>query len=379
MPEIKHKKFSLSRVLAVAARVLKQFIRDKRTLAMMLIFPIMFMLVFGIVLSGEVNNVPIIIENADLGFTHPMTGDTRTLGNEIFDKMALDDHVKVSPGVYSDGIEEVEKAKLVASILFPANFTEEMLATGNATILIYIDGTKPQLTATVYKALAEAMEEIMEGRGIQFEEQLAFGVGELSGLDVSIPGVMGYILTFLILLVAVLTAIREDINKTKFRLFTTPLTPVERILGYGLALSFFAMLETGMVVGIAIYIFGSVVQGSIILLLIAGFLYGIAHIFLAFFLSNFAKNEFQSVQLAILIAIPSLALSGMMVPVSTFPGWLATVSMFIPLTYGIKTFEGIMLRGWGLEELWFEFILIAGLAIVFFILALISSSDRSKA
>ena len=54
----------------------------------------------------------------------------------------------------------------------------------------------------------------------------------------------------LFLLVAVLTAIREDINKTKFRLFTTPLTPVERILGYVLALSFFAMLETGMVVGI---------------------------------------------------------------------------------------------------------------------------------
>ncbi len=61
MQDIKHKKFSMSRVLTVAARVLKQFIRDKRTFAMMLVFPIMFMLVFGIVLSGEVNNVPITI------------------------------------------------------------------------------------------------------------------------------------------------------------------------------------------------------------------------------------------------------------------------------------------------------------------------------
>ncbi|MHA2031484.1 MAG: ABC transporter permease, partial [Candidatus Kariarchaeaceae archaeon] len=219
---------------------------------------------------------------------------------------------------------------------------------------------------------------ILEGRGVKLDEELAFGGVEFSGLDVTIPGVMGYILTFLILLLAVLTVIREDIGKTKMRLFTTPLTPVERILGYVVSLSLLAMLETALVLGIAIFIFGTVVQGSLPLLFFAGLIYGLSNIFLAFFLSNFAKNEFQSVQLAVLVAIPSLAFSGMMIPISSLPPIIATISKFIPLTFAITIFEGIMLRGWGFEELWFEFTLIFVLAALFFILALISSSDRSK-
>ena len=62
MNDVKYRKFSVSRIMIVAGRVLRQFLRDKRTFAMMLIFPIIFMLVFGIVLSGEVNNIPITIE-----------------------------------------------------------------------------------------------------------------------------------------------------------------------------------------------------------------------------------------------------------------------------------------------------------------------------
>lgn len=371
-----HKKFSWSRVFTVAQRVLKQFLRDHRTFAMMVIFPILFMLVFGVVLSGEVKHVPIAIDNQDIGLN-----SIKVIGQEIYDQMLTDDHVEIINETYSDAVDMVERANLIAAIQFPENFTRDLIFMKNTTIIVYMDGTKPQLRATVYRAISDAMSEIMEGQGmggLNIEEHLAFGVGELSGLDVAIPAVMGYILTFIILLIAVLTAIREDISGTKLRLFTTPLTPVEKILGYLIALSFFAILETSVAIAIAIFLFGSVVQGSISLLFLAGFLYGISHILLAFFLSNFAKNEFQSVQLAVLIAIPSLALSGIMIPITTFPPWLRVVSNFIPLTYGIRTFEGIMLRGWGLKELWFEFTLITVLAVIFFILSLISSSDKSK-
>ena len=76
--------------MTVAGRVLKQFMRDRRTFAMMLIFPIIFMLVFGIVLSGEVNNIPITIEIADIGFTNPFNNESRTIANEIYDILMLD-------------------------------------------------------------------------------------------------------------------------------------------------------------------------------------------------------------------------------------------------------------------------------------------------
>ncbi len=373
----RYRRFAPYRVSALASRVLKQFRRDHRTVVMLVVFPIIFMLIFGIVLSGDIKNVPIVVENQDAGVTNPFTNETTVLGNQILDGLKDHENVNVVGDNYLDGIDRVEKAEIEASILIPENFTAELLATGNASIIVYFDGTKPQLKAAVYKAIADSIGDLAEG-GIQFEEHPAYGVGELSGLDVSIPAVMGYILTFLILLISVLTAIREDVGHTKTRLFTTPLTPIERILGYVLALTLLAMVETIIVLAIAIYVFGATIHGSLGLLFLAGFIYGLAHIFLAFLLSNFAKNEFQSVQMAILIAIPSLALSGMILPVSTFPKSIAIISQFIPLTYGIRIFEGIMLRGWGIEELWFEFSLISILAVVFFVLALISSSDIRK-
>lgn len=378
MDERTHKRFSFARSMAVTTRILRQFKRDRMTFGMIVIMPILFMFVFGSTLSGDIINIPIIVENLDDGFVNPFTLEEINLGEAIYDELLLDNRVDMRVGSYLDGSEMIESGDLVASILFESNFSTEMISDGNASIKLYIDGTKPQIKGTVYSALSDAMQAVLEGRGINIEEELAFGGAEFSGLDVTIPGVMGYILTFLILLIAVLTVIREDIGKTKLRLFTTPLTPVERILGYVLALSLLAMLETALVLGIAIYIFGTVVQGSLSLLFFAGLVYGLANIFLAFLLSNFAKNEFQSVQLAVLVAIPSLAFSGMMIPISSLPPIIATMSKFIPLTFAITIFEGIMLRGWGFEELWFEFTLIFILAIAFFILALISSSDKSK-
>ena len=373
----RYKRFSASRVFALSTRVLKQFTRDRRTLGMIIIFPIMFMLVFGVVLSGEVKHVPIRIEVADTGVTNPFTNETVNIGEDILDSLVANDRVEVELASYSESIDMVEAAEIEAAVLIPENFTQDLTSTGNATIKVYYDGTKPQLKASVFTALTEAFKDLSKG-GIDFEEIQAFGVGELSGFDVGIPAVMGYILTFLILLLSVLTAIREDVNHTKTRLYTTPITPVERILGYVIALSLFAMVETTIVIAIAIYVFGATVHGNIYLLFGAGLLYGISHIFLAFLLSNFAKNELQSVQMAILIAIPSLALSGMLIPIFTFPEYLKWVAAFVPLTYGIRTFEGIMLRGWGLAELWFEFTVISVLTVVFFVLALLSSSDISS-
>lgn len=372
-------RFSFYRVWVVAKRVLKQFTRDKRTFAMVVIFPILFMLIFGFVLTGEVKNLPMSIQVEDSGMIHPITHEYINFGNSIFDSLNADDRIALRNGSFNNDIAKVDNLKIVATILIPENFTQTMVNSGNGTLFIYIDGTKPQIRGIVYSAISEALITLTgDNRGITFEEQLAFGVGELSVLDVAIPGVMGYILTFLILLIAVLTAIREDVHKTKVRLFTTPLTSMERILGYIIALTFFALIETAIVLAISIFVFGAAVHGNILLLFFAGTLFAISHICLAFFLSNFAKNEFQSAQMAILVALPSLALSGMLIPVITFPPAIAFISNLIPLTHGIRIFEGIMLRGWGLTQLWGEFVITVLMTVAFFILALVTASNKRK-
>jgi ABC-2 type transport system permease protein len=80
--------------------------------------------------------------------------------------------------------------------------------------------------------------------------------------------------------------------------------------------------------------------------------------------------------MAPLIALPSMALSGMLIPVNAFPDWVQTISKFVPMYYGNKIFEGIMLKGYGLGDLTFEFGVVAGIAALFFALAVVTVKDR---
>ena len=130
------------------------------------------------------------------------------------------------------------------------------------------------------------------------DKQFAFGNVEYSGLDVSIPSVIAFVLTFLVLLISLIIITRESTSGVLDRLYATPLSAIERLLGYSIALLLLGIVMVSVILVIGIGVFGVAVQGSIALLFSGAVLYALAHIFLAVFLSNFAKNELQAVQMA---------------------------------------------------------------------------------
>jgi ABC-2 type transport system permease protein len=112
------------------------------------------------------------------------------------------------------------------------------------------------------------------------------------------------------------------------------------------------------------------------LLFLGAVLYASINIFLAVFLSNFARNELQAVQMVPLITLTSMALSGMLIPVDSFPDWVQTVARFVPMYYANRVFEGIMLKGYGIDNLAPQFIIIGGIALLFFVMAVMTVKDR---
>jgi ABC-2 type transport system permease protein len=249
----------------------------------------------------------------------------------------------------------------------------------NATVPIYLDGTKPANEASILGALQSALQGSFGSGGVTLDKQFAFGNVEYSGLDVSIPSVIAFVLTFLVLLISLIIVSRESTSGVLSRLYATPLSAIERLLGYSIALLLLGIIMVSVILGIGIGVFGVVVRGSIFLLFFGAVLYALAHVFLAVFLSNFAKNELQAVQMAPLIALPSMALSGMLIPVSTFPDWVQAIAKFIPMYYGNRVFEGIMLKGYGISNLAPEFAVIGGIALLFFVLAVSTVKDRITA
>jgi ABC-2 type transport system permease protein len=380
----KPKRFSLNRVAAVAWRVLKQISRDRRTLGLMIIMPAVIMLIFGFALGGEVKNAPILVDNQDIGYNVTLSPNSTSsfhFGDNVTSSLLGDDRVKVTFGSFESGKAGVNNGTYFATIELPSNFSETLFLKNsgqniNTTISIFIDGTKPTIEASILVALQNALQNSFGSGGVVLDKNFAFGGIEYSGLDVSIPSVMAFVLTFLVLLISLIIVARETTSGILPRLYTTPLSAIERLLGYSIALLLLGFLMVGVILVIGVGVFGVVVQGSFVLLFFGAVLYALAHIFLAVFLSNFARNELQAVQLAPLIALPSMALSGMLIPVSSFPDWVQTIAKFVPMYYGNKLFEGIMLKGYGIGDLATELVVVGGIAVLFFVLAAVTVKDR---
>jgi ABC-2 type transport system permease protein len=352
---------------------------------MILALPIVIMLIFGTALSGEVKNVPIIIQNEDVAFNAPEIPIPINAGNVITNSLMQDDRVKIDQNEQSweKAVKLVEDGEFSAVVRIPSNFSESLVQKNlfplnqtDLALYIYIDGTKPSIRISIMGALQEALQDALGGEAFTLEETLAYGNAEYEGLDVAIPAVMALVLTFLVLLISLVTIIRDKLYGTQNRLYTTPLTKLERLLGFVLALSIIGMLMVVSVIVIGTLVFGAEVRGSLLLLVVSAYLYAISNIFLAVFLSNFAENELQAIQFAPLIAFPSMALSGMLVPVNTMPGLAQTVSKFIPMTYGVTIFEGIMLKGQGIADLQYEYLILNLYALIAFTLAILTVKDK---
>lgn len=379
----KNLNFSLRRTMAIAFRTMNQFRRDRRTIALMSIVPIVIMLIFGLAFSGEVRNVPVIIDNQDVLYTNPFPPISLHLGPNITDNLVADDGVDVTFGNYDQGIDSVELGAVYAAVLIPANFSElvvRMLIGENVTVqlYVYIDATKPTIRASIMSTIYNALDSAVGDRGIKLVQILAHDGAEFTGLDVGIPSVIAFVIIFLLVIVGTITVTREKIQGTQDRLYSTPLRSSERLLGYVIGLLLIAILMISLTLIFGVLVFGVKVHGNVFLLIFAALLFGLAHVFLAVFLSNFAQNELQAIQFAPLTALPSMALGGMLVPIVSLPVWLQPVSYVVPLTYGINLFEGIMLKGWGFKELWVDFTVVAGMCLLFFILAVLTVRNRMR-
>jgi ABC-2 type transport system permease protein len=128
-----------------------------------------------------------------------------------------------------------------------------------------------------------------------------------------------------------------------------------------------------------VYVFGAVVEGALWILILMLVLYALTNVFLAIFLSNFARNEFQGIQMAVLIALPSLALGGILIPVVSFPSYVQVIAHCIPLYYAVQIFEGVMLKGWDFTILWPDVLALCAFAVGFFVLSLITVKDKLDA
>jgi ABC-2 type transport system permease protein len=124
------------------------------------------------------------------------------------------------------------------------------------------------------------------------------------------------------------------------------------------------------------YLFQVPVAGSLLLLAVFTVCFLFTTLGLGLLVSTFANNQIQALQLSFLVILPSVLLSGFIFPQESMPYPIYVIGQAIPVTYFIQILRGIILRGAGFEELWFNGALLTAMGL--FILAVATLRFRKK-
>jgi ABC-2 type transport system permease protein len=329
------------RVLAITRKSLGQVANDRRTLAFILVIPIVLIVVFGYGFGGEPNHIATAVANSDTG---PAGGTVlHDLPSGALDLTA----VSSAQAAYN----EVHDGQAWAAIVIGPNFTKD-LAAGNATLTVYVDGSSPTVASAVMGAVQSAIQQALSsGSGkarLTISAEYVYGSTSTSFIDTLAPGVMALVATFGTTVLSILILVREKSQGLLERLFASPLRPGEFVAGHALSLAVISIGQTLVLLTAAILIFQASFVGSIVLALGILLLFALGNIGLGMLISAVAQSEFQAVQLIPFLIFPQLLFSGALFPIDSIPVAFRPISDVLPLTYAADALRSVLLRGWGL-------------------------------
>ena len=367
----------LWRTLTFTRRTLLQFRHDRRTLGFIIAMPLLMILIFGYTFAGDVKNLNVDVVNNDQDIspgTSPVFPEGFKAANETitrFDTDVLSIHNSTDRNVSR---QKVDEGKAWAAIVFPHNFSQNLIRSFSSdgiqknfrpTIEIYLDGSNPNIAGAILKSVNQAVVKTinelvkeLNHTGMELPVNVtaiyAYGGGDTEFIDYFAPGVISFAIMMVTTMITIILFVNERRTGTLQRLLASPANESEIVVGYALAFAVIGITQSIIILIAAILIFNITIVGNIFLALFVVLLIAFGHQGLGILLSSWAKNELQAIQFIPLIIFPSVLLAGLFWPIESIPSYLQPLSYFIPLRYGIDAERSIMLRGWGLGEIWIQ-------------------------
>ena len=184
-----------------------------------------------------------------------------------------------------------------------------------------------------------------------------------------IPGLAGVVLVFVGTIITSLGVVRERQSGTLEQLAVMPLKPRDVFLGKIVPYFAVAALDLAIVVGLGVGLFGVPFRGSLAVFALGAVLFLFVTLGIGVLISSVSENQGQAIQLAFMVTLPQVLLSGLIFPLSSIAVGVRWISYLLPLTYFNEISRGVMLRAEPLGPLWQPFALLALLGAVVFTLA----------
>ena len=331
------------RTIAIAKKVIKELLRDKRTLAMMFVAPVFIMWLMNLMFSASTTvNVKLATQDLPTGLVTKMDEldhvDVETYQDLDQAKEALANEKVDAVISYKDGEYQVDYANTDAS---KTSMIRQVLRTSIAS-----EGTD-QLLSRVKQALPQLK---LDAKAPEIKESYQYGDKNTGFFARMIPILIGFVVFFFVFLISGMALLKERTSGTLERLLATPVKRSEIVYGYMLSYGIIAIFQTAVVVLAAIWLLDVEVVGNILNVIIVNVVLALVALAFGILLSTLAKSEFQMMQFIPLVIMPQLFFSGI-IPLSSMGEWAPTVGKFLPLTYSGDAISQIILYGHNLGDI----------------------------
>ena len=331
------------RTIAIAKKVIKELLRDKRTLAMMFVAPVFIMWLMNLMFSASTTvNVKLATQDLPTGLVTKMDEldhvDVETYQDLDQAKEALANEKVDAVISYKDGEYQVDYANTDAS---KTSMIRQVLRTSIAS-----EGTD-QLLSRVKQAFPQLK---LDAKAPEIKESYQYGDKNTGFFARMIPILIGFVVFFFVFLISGMALLKERTSGTLDRLLATPVKRSEIVYGYMLSYGIIAIFQTAVVVLAAIWLLDVEVVGNILNVIIVNVVLALVALAFGILLSTLAKSEFQMMQFIPLVIMPQLFFSGI-IPLSSMGEWAPTVGKFLPLTYSGDAISQIILYGHNLGDI----------------------------
>ncbi len=341
---------SLSRLMAITKKEVRQLSRDRLTFGMIVGIPIIQMLLFGYAINTDVRNLKTAV--ADQANTH--------LSRQFVSELRETQVVRIVDQVETPAMLEelLRLGEISIGVVIPRDFERRVIDPDRPAVHLLVDGSDPTISgvANQLRVMPVAFDTGVHEKPVNNVEVRPYYNPERRTPVNVIPGLMGIILTLTMMLFTAVAIVRERERGNLELLINTPVSSAELMIGKVIPYIIIGMVQLALILVVGDILFQVPMRGSVFELYLAAGVFIAANLSLGLVISTVAKTQFQAMQMTFFVLLPSILLSGFVFPFDGMPKFAQYIGEVLPVTHFIRLTRGIMLRDAALSELYPELI-----------------------
>jgi ABC-2 type transport system permease protein len=321
---------------AMILKEFRQLRRDRRTLALLIMVPLLLLVVFGYVARFDIRQIPTAVVGAQAEMVAGLLP-------EPFDVQIVD-----ATGDRATGEDLLRRSRAIIAVVAEPPFT------------ILLDGSE---LFAAQSARAARLGGASGALPVDFKVEILFNP-ELSTAVVMVPALIGMVLTAIGTVVTSLGVVRERQEGTLEQLAVMPLRPRDVIVGKIAPYFLVGVLDMVVITAAGLLLFNVPFRGSWLVFAAGAFIFLLAVLGVGVLISTLSQTQGEAIQLAIMTMLPQIMLSGMIFPLTSMPWGVRWISYLLPLTYFVQIARGVFLKGTPIDALGVPFLALILLAVV---------------